>query len=229
MRIHWEFCLGVILCIGISAGSWGQTPPTTLPSDTPLPPGVKLMTPAPESPGPGAHEGREGRGEMHIYMPAHNRAMEKAAYLGVRGSPIPAALRAQLNLQKGLGLVVDYVEPGSPAEAAGIKKYDVLQKLDDQILIDSYQLAILIRSYKSGDEIKLTLLQQGQPKVVSAKLVEKEVEVLDENNPWGMPPMPWGRAEGIDQYYHPGEGPHGRPSSRPTSRPSEATKQQNAR
>jgi membrane-associated protease RseP (regulator of RpoE activity) len=159
---------------------------------------------------------------MRFWVPEHHHALEKAAYLGLTASPVTAALREQLKLQKGFGMVVDFVEPGSPAEAAGIKRYDVLQNFNDQILIDSYQLAILIRSFKPGDEIKLTVLHQGQSQVVSAKLIEKEVEVLDENNPGSMPPMPWGRAEGIEQHYFPGpgpgEGPHGRPTSRPSDR-----------
>jgi hypothetical protein len=57
--------------------------------------------------------------------------MEKAAFLGVATSPAPDTLRAQLDLPRGVGLVVDFVEKDSPAEAAGLKVHDVLEKLDD--------------------------------------------------------------------------------------------------
>ena len=61
---------------------------------------------------------------------------EKAAFLGVATSPVNPALRAQLNLEKGMGLMVDEVEKGSPAEAAGIKQFDVIQLLGDQMIVD---------------------------------------------------------------------------------------------
>src|SRR5947209_13436888 len=49
---------------------------------------------------------------------------EPASYLGVSTSPANAALAEQLKLPRGIGLVVDYVEPKSPAEEAQIKPYD---------------------------------------------------------------------------------------------------------
>jgi hypothetical protein len=119
------------------------------------------------------------------------RKTEKAAYLGVSTSPVAPALREQLKLGKGVGLVVDFVEPDSPAAAAGIKEYDVIQKLDDQLLINNHQLAVLVRTHKAGDSVTLGVIHQGQPGTVTAKLVEKEVAVLDDNNPWGTPPEMW--------------------------------------
>src|SRR5436190_2738660 len=56
---------------------------------------------------------------------------EKAAFLGITTSPVPASLRQQLKLQKGLGLVVETIEKDSPAEQAGVQQYDVLQKLNE--------------------------------------------------------------------------------------------------
>jgi hypothetical protein len=149
--------------------------------------------------GPSANgRARSTSGLETIYIGRPAQRMEKAAYLGITVSPVTAVLCEQLKLQKGLGVVVDFVEKGSPAEAAGVRQYDILQKLNDQLLIDAYQLAILVRTFKPGDEIKLTVLHQGQPQTLSARLVEKEVAALDENNPWGMPPMPWAHQEGVE-------------------------------
>src|SRR5258708_1330287 len=76
---------------------------------------------------------------------------EKAAFLGVSGSPVMPALREQLKLPKGVGLIVEHVEPKSPAEAAGIKQYDVLHKIGDQLLVNAHQLAVLVRMHKPGE------------------------------------------------------------------------------
>ena len=105
---------------------------------------------------------------------------EKGAYLGISATPPPAVLRKQLALAEGMGLVVEVVMPDSPAAAAGLKKFDVLQKLDDQLLINSEQLAVLVRSHKPGDEIKLAVIREGKPLVLAAKLVEHELEPLAE-------------------------------------------------
>jgi hypothetical protein len=133
--------------------------------------------------------------------------MENAAFLGAGVAPAGAAVRAQLKLDKGIGLQVDSVVPGSPAEVAGIKPNDILEKLNEQFLVNVNQLVVLVRSFKGGDEVKITLLREGQRQVLPVKLVEKEVPSLDENNPWGglpgglealppLPPMPQGFAGG---------------------------------
>lgn len=113
--------------------------------------------------------------------------MEKAAYLGIASTPLPSALREQLNLKKGAGILVERVEPDSPAQVAGIKQYDVIEKLDDQILINGQQLAILVRMRSADEEIKLSIIRQGQRQVVPLKLVEKELPVLGDANLWGLP------------------------------------------
>lgn len=106
--------------------------------------------------------------------------LEKGAYLGVATSAPPRALRQQLQLPNGIGLVVDFVAPKSPAEEAGLKQYDVLHKLDDQLLVNQQQLAVLVRSHKGGDEVKLTVIRRGKSETITAKLGEKDLPPLDE-------------------------------------------------
>jgi hypothetical protein len=101
---------------------------------------------------------------------------EKIAYLGAVTTSAPAAMREQLKLAPGVGLVVDQVEPGTPAEQAGIKQHDVLEKMDDQLLVNPDQLLTLQRSHKPGDEVTLSIVRQGQRQSVKAKLVEREID-----------------------------------------------------
>jgi|GEM_PF-1293458 len=104
--------------------------------------------------------------------------LEKAAFLGVTTSPVTAALRDQLNIAKGMGLLVELVEKDSPAEAAGIKKHDILLKLGDQQIVNAEQFAVLVRSKKPGDEVTLTIMREGKTQELKAKLAEKELPVL---------------------------------------------------
>jgi hypothetical protein len=110
---------------------------------------------------------------------------EKAPFVGVSISPVPIVLRVQLRLTKGMGLVVDHVAAGSPAETAGVKQYDILYKLDDQLLINAHQFAVLVRRTKPNEDMKLNLYRQGKQMELIVKPKERDVVPLDDNNPWG--------------------------------------------
>ncbi len=118
----------------------------------------------------------------------------KAAHLGVATEPVPEVLTEQLKLPRGTALAVSMVEPDSPAAAAGLKKNDLLIKLDDQLLINLPQLMVLVRMHKAGDEVKITYMRQGQTQTATAKLVEREQPDMPACPFMGMPgagPMPF--------------------------------------
>lgn len=95
-------------------------------------------------------------------------------------SPVPPALGAQLGLAEGFGLVVDDVLPDSPATTAGLQRYDVLKQLNDQQLLDSNQLATLVRSQGKDTSVTLTVLRKGQEQKLAVKIGEK---LLPERSP----------------------------------------------
>src|SRR6267143_1854991 len=96
-------------------------------------------------------------------------------YLGVETSEVPSVLCDQLGIQKGFGLVVDYVVPDGPAAAAGVQQNDIIKMLNDQILTDPGQLSKLVRSFQEGTNVTLTLMRKGQEQKVTVKLGKKEV------------------------------------------------------
>ena len=76
----------------------------------------------------------------------------------------------QLALSANLHLSVEHVEKDSPAEKAGIQKFDILLYLDDQILVNPEQLKFLVRSKKKGDEVELHYLRQGKKRKLLLEL-----------------------------------------------------------
>jgi membrane-associated protease RseP (regulator of RpoE activity) len=106
--------------------------------------------------------------------------MEKVAYCGVSTVPVTPALTAQLKLTPEMGLLVDFVEPNSPAEMAGIKQYDILTQFNDQLLANPEQLRVLVRLKMLSDDVKFSIIRQGQPISVNVELGQKEVEVQPE-------------------------------------------------
>jgi|GEM_PF-6410096 len=104
--------------------------------------------------------------------------MIEAPFLGVSCEPINEAIAAQLPLPKGVGLIVTHVAKDSPAQRVGIKVHDVLVQLDDQWLITSKQLAVLVRMQEDDPEVAITLRRGGEQHVVEPVLETRELPVL---------------------------------------------------
>lgn len=118
-----------------------------------------------------------GRSVFRIQSIEPDRGKEPArevTWLGLSTEDASEALTSQLGLKPGQGLVVVFVAPDSPAAKAGIQKYDVIEELGDQTLVDPGQLRKLIQMQKDGDTIKLTLHRGGKKQTVSATLVKRK-------------------------------------------------------
>src|SRR2546423_14382396 len=126
-------------------------------------------------------------------MPGHHEKGPKVpvTYLGVETSQVPTVVSEQLGLGKGLGLVVDYVEPNSPASTAGVQQNDILKMLNDQILIEPSQLRKLLQTFPEGTDVTLTVLRKGQEQKLTAKLAKKEVQQRRSAFPGGNHDWHW--------------------------------------
>ncbi|WP_395753423.1 PDZ domain-containing protein [Prosthecobacter sp.] len=122
---------------------------------------------------------RSGRHQGHDNQGMPQQAQKPVAYLGVLTSEVPPELRAQLALPEGFGLMVDEVVPGSPAEAAGLKKYDVLVKFEDQQLVNMAQLMALVHARKKGDMVQMSVFTAGRETKVPVTLGEHMIEPND--------------------------------------------------
>jgi hypothetical protein len=167
MKMKFAFTITVIALLPIVA--LAQTPPA--PPQLPHPPHP------PHPPG----------------MPGHHEKGPRipVTYLGVDTSQVPTVVSEQLGLAKGLGLVVDYVEPNSPAAAAGVQQNDILKMLNDQILIEPSQLRKLLQTFPEGTEVTLTVLRKGQEQKLTAKLAKKEVPQRRDAFPGGSHDWHW--------------------------------------
>ena len=99
--------------------------------------------------------------------------VQTVTYFGVHATPIAPALTAQLGLDDDVGLVIDFVERGGPADMAGLKQYDVLLKLDDQILIGNKQFSALVKNRKAGDRVEIGYIRFGKKASLTVELGER--------------------------------------------------------
>jgi membrane-associated protease RseP (regulator of RpoE activity) len=94
-------------------------------------------------------------------------------FLGVELASVEPALAAQLELDKELGALVSMVLENSPAEKAGLKKHDVILKLDGKTLKGPGDFSERVRDHKKGDKVALELMRGGKPVEVEATLSEQ--------------------------------------------------------
>lgn len=102
------------------------------------------------------------------------------AYLGITAEPPSPALAAQVDLPEGVGLVVSFVEAGSPADAAGLKRHDIVHRLGEQILITPHQLKVLIRLHEPKQSVTFQALRKGQPTKIEVALGSCAVPATDQ-------------------------------------------------
>jgi C-terminal processing protease CtpA/Prc len=104
------------------------------------------------------------------------KAEPKAArpWLGIQPEELPDELRAQLDLADGAGLLVTEVLPGSPAEKAGLKKNDILVKIDGKTVKGEDSLAKFMSSAKAGQEATLTVLRKSKEQTIKVTIGEKK-------------------------------------------------------
>ena len=159
--------IATIAAIALPIAGIAQTPPV----------------PPPQPPGPHGPPGMPG---------GHDKAPKvPMTFLGVETSQVPDVVSEQLGMAKGLGLVVEYVVPNSPAASAGIQQNDILKMLNDQILIEPSQLRKLLQTFSEGTDVTLTILRKGQEQKITVKLTKKEMPQRHSLMPGGNHDMHW--------------------------------------
>src|SRR5215207_7954516 len=83
------------------------------------------------------------------------------AYLGVRGSA------------SAEGVLVERVEPGSPAAAAGMKAADVLGSLDGRDVRTMADVSAILERHEPGDVVEIEVSSAGQPRELRATLADR--------------------------------------------------------
>lgn len=101
------------------------------------------------------------------------------AYVGLRYAEITPSLAKQFDLPVKQGAYVSSgddtgsakaVEPGGPADKAGIKDKDIITKINNQVVGESGSVATLIGQYTPGETIKVTYLRDGVEHTVNIEL-----------------------------------------------------------
>ena len=109
-------------------------------------------------------------------------------WLGFHGSMVGAELRKVLKLPLTDGLLVEVVEPGSPAEIAGMRGGeieftlgtislllggDIITSINGVPTTDADKIAPIMRGVKVGDKLKMSVFRDGETREVVYTLPER--------------------------------------------------------
>ena len=116
----------------------------------------------------------------------------RRAKLGVTVQPITADLASSLGLTDVRGALVNQVEPGGPAERAGLKQGDVITEVQGRRVSDGNELRNAISNIAPGTSVPVRIVRDGRTSDLSARLDELKARNADgdERDERGSPTSP---------------------------------------
>jgi S1-C subfamily serine protease len=120
-------------------------------------------------------------------------------YMGVSAADVSVIKENYPNvvLLADSGAVITDVNPGSPAQKAGLKVKDVIISVDGKDILGSSQLIKMLLGYESGDSIRVVYLRDGEEQTTNLTLVSASElnQIQEEENPFMTPPKEESRGQ----------------------------------
>ena len=126
--------------------------------------------------------------ERQLYGRDMQRRIEKSIHIGMNAAYLGVSSRKS---EKG-GATVLEITKGSPAEKAGIKKGDIIIKVNEAKIVSPDGLYETIHNFKPGDKVKILFIRDGkeQSLMVTLEKSEQTSQDFNYNYKFKMPPMP---------------------------------------
>ncbi|HEX2165274.1 MAG TPA: PDZ domain-containing protein [Thermoanaerobaculia bacterium] len=136
------------------------------------------------------------------------RSIDGKGFLGVHLVELTPELRAHFGAGEEVGLLVGRVDPGSPAEQAGLRVGDVLTRVGGEEVSGHWDVIEKVRPLSAGQGVALEVVRDGRVEALSATVVEREQAQVEagallrrlgedgEVKVWGIDPEELGRRMG---------------------------------
>jgi serine protease Do len=94
-------------------------------------------------------------------------------YLGIYPQALTPELAEGLDIPSAKGILIGRVVEKTPAEKSGLKRGDVVTKLNGETVTDVNDFRMRVADFPVGDPIKLEVLRDGKKRNVEVKLEER--------------------------------------------------------
>ena len=95
------------------------------------------------------------------------------AWIGIYHQNLTESTASQLRLPDQKGVLITDIVQDSPASKAGLKAWDVIRRINDRDIFTTADVADELAGHKSGDEILITVMRQGEVILIPVTLGDK--------------------------------------------------------
>ncbi|HEX8575523.1 MAG TPA: trypsin-like peptidase domain-containing protein [Flavobacterium sp.] len=95
--------------------------------------------------------------------------------LGIEGRELTPLASKELKINETQGFYINSISKKSGAEKAGLKRGDIIVKLDEQNISSFAELAVYINTKRPNDEVKVTFIRDGKTMTTPVKLTKLDV------------------------------------------------------
>jgi len=88
-------------------------------------------------------------------------------YLGIRIGPVTDDIADALGLENNRGEFIQAVEPGEPADRAGLRAGDIVVKVNGKDVTPDQTLSFLVANIEPGTRVPLEIIRDGQRRTVN--------------------------------------------------------------
>jgi serine protease Do len=88
-------------------------------------------------------------------------------YLGLRGREVTPDIAQQLGVQEARGLLIVIVDPGSPADQAGLRAGNIITSIDNKAIIGADDAEAILAPKEVGDTVKFTIIRDNTTQEVN--------------------------------------------------------------
>jgi serine protease Do len=97
-------------------------------------------------------------------------------YLGIQMQELTADLADSFGVPKNGGTIVARVEPGQPAEKAGLRQGDVIVRVNNQDVTPDQTLSYIVANVAPGSRIPIELIRDGKRQTVTVTVGTRPAE-----------------------------------------------------
>lgn len=113
---------------------------------------------------------------MHIVEQLRTDGKVSRGWLGVQIQEVTSTLAETFDMETPKGALIASIVPDSPADKSELKVGDIILKFNDQEVLSSSQLPVLVSRVKGGEEVDLEVLRNGDIETIKVK-----IEALDDD------------------------------------------------
>lgn len=111
-------------------------------------------------------------------------------WIGARTDAVDATMAAALGLDRARGAVINELLDGGPADAAGLRKGDVILSVGGTEVNDNSGLRFTLATMESGERTRVAYVRDGRERSATVKIdIPKESPARDERELLGVHPL----------------------------------------